>query len=89
MIRLIKLPVVILLSITEVILRIGVRMLNCVVGLFVTLLAALSLVSIISHNWIGLGILLGAMIVGMLLVYGSATIIGIIEWLKDLMDDLC
>lgn len=83
MITLVKLPIIVLLSAIEIIVNVCVKMLTWVAGLFTILLLFCTIIAIINQNWIGLGILFAAMVSGMIILYGSASITVFIDWLRE------
>ena len=80
---LVKLPIIVLLSAIEIIVNVCVKLLTWAAGLFTVLLLICAILAIINQNWIGLGILFAAMVSGMIILYGSASIKICIDWLRE------
>ena len=83
MMVLVKLPIIVLLSAIEIIVNACIKLLTWAAGLFTVLLLICAILAIINQNWIGLGILFAAMVSGMIILYGSASVTIFIDWLRE------
>ena len=80
--RIIILPLIVVLTIIEWVLKLTMKVGNVAAGLFINVLLICMIISICNRHWDTFGLLALFMVVGLVLVYGYATVLYLIGEIK-------
>ena len=84
----IMLPVMIVISIIECILKLSVKLSTVVVGLFYNILLICMVIAVCTKQWESLGVLVLVAVIGLILVYGNATLLYLVGEAKSYINKL-
>ena len=87
-ISLITLPIMIVISIMECILKLSVKLSTVVVGLFYNILLICTVIAVCTKQWESVGILVLVAVIGLILVYGNATLLYLMGEAKSYISKL-
>lgn len=87
-ISLITLPIMIVISIMECILKLSVKLSTVVVGLFYNILLICMVIAVCTRQWESLGVLVLVAVIGLILVYGNATLLYLVGEAKSYINKL-
>lgn len=83
--RIITLPVVLILSVLELLLTLVLKVTTIGAGIFMTLMGVLIIFGIVNGMWLQVGILAVIVVVGMILLFGAATMVAVIGGVKEIL----
>lgn len=84
----IMLPVMIVISTIECILKLSVKLSTVVVGLFYNILLICMVIAVCTRQWESLGVLVLVAVIGLILVYGNATLLYLVGEAKSYINKL-
>ena len=78
----------IVISIMECILKLSVKLSTVVVGLFYNILLICMVIAVCTRQWESLGVLVLVAVIGLILVYGNATLLYLVGEAKSYINKL-
>ena len=84
----IMLPVMIVISTIECIFKLSVKLSTVVVGLFYNILLICMVIAVCTRQWESLGVLVLVAVIGLILVYGNATLLYLVGEAKSYINKL-
>lgn len=78
-------PIVLVLSILELVLTLVLKVSTIGAGIFIALMGVLIILAIVNGMWLQVGILAAIVVVGMILLYGAATMVAVIGGMKVML----
>ena len=81
--KVIALPVILVLTVLEILFKVLMKMGSFILGVFLLLIILCMVMAIINSQWVSLGILVGLVAVGFIVMFGITTVSVYVEVAKE------